>query len=315
MQLAAVVEQRGDAALYAELVPRLLASHVSDVASHDTIVERFRPIAETQKATRDRIERSMRIQDNVVFVDLHEAPLQASGKFVAYALAPTCPYSVSLIRMKQHYKVSVGYNPWSGRERRHDIAAICKRHGGGGHPVVGAVSVSLDKLAQARNIAAEIVEELGKLIAQRAYPRLPALIGHRGTRTIHTENTLEAIEEAARHGARMVEIDVRPCRSGEIVVMHDETLTRVTDEEDPRAVASLTLDDLRRVALPGGERVPTLDEVLDLAQQRDLHVNVEIKRDVPARVAATVGAARVVPTASPHAASSCRHSIRSCSRR
>lgn len=160
MQLAAVVERRGDAALYTALVPRLLDDDLVEVARADEVQELFAPIGAAQRATRERIERSVKQRGDVVLVDLHEAPLEASGKFVAYAAVPECVYSVSLIRMKQHYKVSIGYNPWSGKDRVHDVAALCQRYGGGGHPVVGAVPVALDKLDDARRITAEIVEEL-----------------------------------------------------------------------------------------------------------------------------------------------------------
>jgi nanoRNase/pAp phosphatase (c-di-AMP/oligoRNAs hydrolase) len=44
--------------------------------------------------------------------------------------------------------------------RAHEINKICERYGGGGHPVVGAVSVAKGDLARAREIAAEIVAEL-----------------------------------------------------------------------------------------------------------------------------------------------------------
>ena len=95
-----------------------------------------------------------------MFTDLHEAPLEASGKFVAYALAPYCVYSVALIRMRQHFKLSIGFNPWGPKERGHDIGRICQRFGGGGHPVVGAVSLPLDKLDDARRLSDEIIAEL-----------------------------------------------------------------------------------------------------------------------------------------------------------
>jgi hypothetical protein len=42
----------------------------------------------------------------------------------------------------------------------HNIAAICERYGGGGHPVVGAVSLAPDELDLARKYAAEIIKEL-----------------------------------------------------------------------------------------------------------------------------------------------------------
>ena len=58
-------------------------------------------------------------------------------------------------------KVSVGSNPWQPRPKL-SIAAICERYGGGGHPVVGAVALHASELPRAREIAAEIVEELSR---------------------------------------------------------------------------------------------------------------------------------------------------------
>lgn len=120
--------------------------------------------------------------------------------------------------------------------------------------------------------------------AYRALPS-PLLIGHRGSNTVATENSLEAIEAAAEAGAQGVEIDVRPCASGELVVMHDPTLTRTTG--DRRAVAAVARDELRRLRLLGGESIPLLDDALALCAERGLLLNVELKRDVPDRVKAT----------------------------
>jgi nanoRNase/pAp phosphatase (c-di-AMP/oligoRNAs hydrolase) len=54
----------------------------------------------------------------------------------------------------------VGSNPWAKVPRTHDISKICERYGGGGHPVVGAVSVPRNELDRARQIAREIITEL-----------------------------------------------------------------------------------------------------------------------------------------------------------
>ena len=64
--------------------------------------------------------------------------------------------------MKQHFKISVGYNPWCEQPRKHDIATLCQRWGGGGHPVVGAISTPLNKLDEARVIVKTIIEELNR---------------------------------------------------------------------------------------------------------------------------------------------------------
>jgi glycerophosphoryl diester phosphodiesterase len=74
------------------------------------------------------------------------------------------------------------------------------------------------------------------------------------------ENTLPAFRAAVREGADMVELDLRRTRDGEIVVLHDATLTRLWGDE--RKVADLDLAAIRGIG--GGQtRIPTFGEVLD----------------------------------------------------
>jgi hypothetical protein len=94
-----------------------------------------------------------------VFYDLAEQNVGPFNKFITYYLFPEARYSVGLTAPGR-LKISVGSSPWSKVPRTHDISAICGRYGGGGHPVVGAVSVPRDQLARARQIYAEIVAEL-----------------------------------------------------------------------------------------------------------------------------------------------------------
>jgi glycerophosphoryl diester phosphodiesterase len=105
---------------------------------------------------------------------------------------------------------------------------------------------------------------------------------------------MAAFELARKYGVQGVELDVRPCRSGEVVVIHDPTLARSTGGRDARAVADLDLRELREVDVGAGERVPLLTEVLDWARASSLCVNVEIKRDVPDRKGAVRATAGVV---------------------
>ena len=79
--------------------------------------------------------------------------------FAGNYLFPEARYSVG-VTLGSRAKISVGSNPWSAVPRTHDISKICERYGGGGHPVVGAVSIAKSELARARQIAAEIVAEL-----------------------------------------------------------------------------------------------------------------------------------------------------------
>lgn len=93
---------------------------------------------------------------------------------------------------------------------------------------------------------------------------VPLVVAHRGASAAAPENTLEAFELAAALGADWVELDVRACAEGELVLCHDATLP------DGRAVGSLA-----RAGLPAG--VCTLVEALDVCRRVGLGVNVEIK--------------------------------------
>ena len=124
--------------------------------------------------------------------------------------------------------------------------------------------------------------------------RRPRVVGHRGVRRPDLpENTLSAFAAAIEEGAEALELDARPCATGELVVLHDPTLERVTGGLDLRAAADLSLAELTRVELPRGEHVPTLVEALTFARARGLPVNVELKHDVPSRRAIVQAAARL----------------------
>ena len=123
----------------------------------------------------------------------------------------------------------------------------------------------------------------------------PLVVGHRGVRRPGVvENTIAAFRAASDEGAEAIELDARVCASGELVVLHDATLERVSEGADKRAVAEMYLPQIERVELPGGARVPSLAEALAFARERHLPVNVELKRDAPSRTAIVRAAARLL---------------------
>ncbi|MCZ6599199.1 MAG: glycerophosphodiester phosphodiesterase family protein [Planctomycetota bacterium] len=114
----------------------------------------------------------------------------------------------------------------------------------------------------------------------------PLLIAHRGNSSEAPENTLAAMRSALALGAppELVEIDVHTSRDGELVVIHDATLERTTDGQG--AVAEKSWDEIRgldagfadRFGLRfTGERVPSLDEVLDAVAGTGTGVMIEVK--------------------------------------
>lgn len=130
-------------------------------------------------------------------------------------------------------------------------------------------------------------------VFRRAPGQGPRIYAHRGARAEAPENTLAAFDAAADAGAFAIELDVRVLASGEPVVLHDPTLSRTTDKRDARAISTLSRADLAGTDVGRGERVPLLAEVLRLARERGLAVNIELKHDAPSRGAIVRAAARV----------------------
>ena len=100
------------------------------------------------------------------------------------------------------------------------------------------------------------------------------LIGHRACADQYPENTIGAIERAAPH-VDAVEVDVRRCASGELVVVHDAELDRLTGASG--RVADADWEELRELTvLDSGEPIPRLGEVLG-AVPKGVGINVELK--------------------------------------
>lgn len=168
MQLVSVVEHYGDDAFFKELVPALLARPLSDVAASKAVTTRYKPLGKKHERFVQRVQQKSERVGRVVFVDLTESVLESVGKFVTYALFPDSVYSVVVGLLKNGPKISVGYNPWSGRPLDTDISAICARYGGGGHPVVGGISFPSAALDEARRVARSIAIELNGEVAGAA---------------------------------------------------------------------------------------------------------------------------------------------------
>ena len=160
LKLMTVVEHGGDDSFMSKMVPRFLMQSVEDIARSKEVERAYAPLAAEHAAYVELVKAKSQDKGTVVFVDLSGASLEVAGKFVTYALYPESVYSVVLSRSTSKCKISIGYNPWCHTPRTHNIAKICERFGGGGHPVVGAVSTLASELERAQKIALEIVEEL-----------------------------------------------------------------------------------------------------------------------------------------------------------
>jgi glycerophosphoryl diester phosphodiesterase len=102
----------------------------------------------------------------------------------------------------------------------------------------------------------------------------PLVIAHRGASAHEPENTLRAFDLAIRQGAQMIELDLHVTCDNRVVVIHDPTLDRLTNLKG--RVDQMSLDDVKRADAGKGERVPTLDETLDLTEGK-VRLYLEIK--------------------------------------
>ena len=105
----------------------------------------------------------------------------------------------------------------------------------------------------------------------------PLVVGHRGAPAHAPENTLAGFRRAIDDGAQLLECDVHVSADGQVVVMHDETIDRTAAADSPLrtgAIGELTRAELDTVLLEGGERVPSLTELLEMTT---VPVFIEVK--------------------------------------
>lgn len=98
-------------------------------------------------------------------------------------------------------------------------------------------------------------------------------IGHRGAKGYVAENTIASINKAIELGVDAVEIDVHKCKSGEVIVIHDETLNRTTNGKGK--VKKRTFQEIQNLNAEG-EKIPSLEQVLTHCAGK-CKVHIELK--------------------------------------
>jgi len=161
LQLMAVCEHLEDGALARRLTFEMSDGLVESVAEDPEIQRRFQHIVLGQARGQRIIESKLQTLGEVVFVDLTEVGPITYNKFLGYYLVPDCTYMVTVTGGKTRgLRIAVGSNPWRPYARQHDIATICAQYGGGGHAVVGGISLPHVRIQEGRQIALEIVTKL-----------------------------------------------------------------------------------------------------------------------------------------------------------
>ena len=100
------------------------------------------------------------------------------------------------------------------------------------------------------------------------------IIGHRGAKGLITENTLPSMQKALDLGVDAIEIDVYKSIDNCIVVFHDKTINRLTNGHG--FIEKLTAQEIKKLNLIGGSKIPFLKEVIDLVIPNVI-LNIELK--------------------------------------
>lgn len=104
-------------------------------------------------------------------------------------------------------------------------------------------------------------------------PGAVRVLAHRGLATSSDENTIQAFQDALLSGADYIESDIQVTSDGVPVLFHDDDLLRVANRSE--RIDELTLEQLQQISMPGGGRIPTLEQAL--VELPDARFNLDFK--------------------------------------
>ncbi|HYL78102.1 MAG TPA: phosphoesterase [Bryobacteraceae bacterium] len=161
MKLTLVIESAKGSEIIHKIIRWMRHRPLSEIIQEAEIQQLYTPLHQRHIDSIDIIRKHARSENGVIFFDLIGEDLDGYNKFIPYYLFPDSTYTVSVSNQSFRTKVSVGSNPWAPKVPSHNLATICERYGGGGHPRVGAISFEIGAVEQARKVAQEIRTELG----------------------------------------------------------------------------------------------------------------------------------------------------------
>ena len=88
------------------------------------------------------------------------------------------------------------------------------------------------------------------------------------------ENTIESVQKAIELNVDGIEIDVFKSKTGELVVYHDPSLSRLSNSN--AFIEQISLDSIKKIELIGGYFIPTLKEIVDIIPEK-IFLNIELK--------------------------------------
>ena len=160
MKLTLVIESAQGSEIIHKIIRWMRHRKLSEIIEEPEIQQLYVPLHERHVRSIDIIRKRAHAENGVIFFDLIGDELEGYNKFIPYYLFPNSTYTVSVSTSSFRTKVSVGSNPWAPQVPNHNLATICERYGGGGHPRVGAISFEIGAVKEARRVAEEIKNEL-----------------------------------------------------------------------------------------------------------------------------------------------------------
>jgi hypothetical protein len=160
MQLMTVIESTRDRSLLHRIIGLMQQKSLADILKEPEIRSTFEGLYQSHLQSIEVMRQRATCREGVIEYDISDRNLEGQNKFIPYYLFPDAIYCVGVSRSPIRSKVSVGSNPWSPRERTHNLAKLCEQYGGGGHAVVAAISFKPEELENARAAALEIADKL-----------------------------------------------------------------------------------------------------------------------------------------------------------
>lgn len=141
--------------------------------------------------------------------------------------------------------------------------------------IIASVIILPQKISKTVSAELSISQKLGKE---------PLYAAHRGLSALYPQNTTEAFEAAAKEGFYAFECDVHTTADGKFVVIHDDTVDKMTDGSGE--VEDFTYEELMNLNIDSGNgiknydnlKIPTLEETLAVCDKYDIVPIIELKK-------------------------------------
>ncbi len=163
-QLTLVIEGTSEPDFCVRLIPELISKPLKEIIALPHIRKAFETLYAQHLKSIELIRARATLQGGVVFFDLTDQPVEGFNKFIPYYLFPDSVYCVGLSKSKERIKIAVGSNPWNNTPKGANLASICEKYGGGGHPKVAAISLPPQEIERAHVVAAEIIAKLRRSV-------------------------------------------------------------------------------------------------------------------------------------------------------